>query len=135
VVSSPIASQACGAAPGKAGFVSGHSTKINGSDAAVRTVQNNDVLDIGISPGPSGWARGKHVIELDYEAKHQFVICDDFEDFNQDISGEWPIPVDRASVELDFSDGLPPNGASITPRPVQVQIFISTVSGLHCRLE
>ena len=87
--------------------------RVDGSEAAVRTIQDNPVLDIGISLEPAGLPRGKHVIELGYEARHQFLVYDDFEDFNQDISGGWTIPIDRLSVELDFNDGLP-NGASIT---------------------
>jgi hypothetical protein len=97
----------------KAGSFQDIWAKVDGSDAAIRTVQNNEVLDIGISLEPAGLSRGKHVIELGYEAKYQFLVYDDFEDFNQDISGGWTIPIDRARVELDFNDGVP-NGASIT---------------------
>jgi hypothetical protein len=64
----------------KAGSFQDIWAKVDGSDAAIRTVQNNEVLDIGISLELAGLSRGKHVIELGYEARHQFLVYDDFED-------------------------------------------------------
>lgn len=87
--------------------------RVDGSDAAVRTIQNNQVLDIGIFLEPAGLPRGKHIIELGYETRHQFLVYDDYEDFNQNVSGEWTVTIDKATVELNFPEGIP-GGASIT---------------------
>jgi hypothetical protein len=87
--------------------------RVDGSDAVVRTAPSDEGRNIELSVQPASWSRGKHVIELSYTAKHQFLVYDNFEDLNQDISGEWPIPIDKASVELNFPDGFP-SGASIT---------------------
>lgn len=87
--------------------------RVDGSDAVVRATQSDQDLDIAISAEPASWSRGKHVIELSYTAKHQFLVYDDFEDLNYNVSGHWPIPIDRASVELNFPGGIP-SGASIT---------------------
>ena len=86
---------------------------VDGSDALVRTTRKDEFWDVEISMAPAGWSRGKHLIELSYTAKHQFLVYDDFEDLNQNTSGQWPIPIDRASVELNFPSGIP-SGASIS---------------------
>jgi hypothetical protein len=97
----------------KAGSFQDIRARIDGSDAVVRTTQTNELLDLGVFLEPAGWSPGKHVVELAYTAKRQFLVYDDFEDLNENISGEWEIPIDRASVELNFPDGVP-SGASIT---------------------
>ena len=91
----------------KAGSFQDIRARVDGSDAVVRTTQSDNSLDVAISIAPASWSRSKHVIELSYTAKHQFLVYPDFEDLNQDISGEWPIPIDRASVELNFPGGNP----------------------------
>ena len=96
-----------GAQRAKAGLFQDIRAKVDGSHAAVSTTQNQESLDIAISIPPTAGAPGKHVIELSYAAKNQFLVYDDFEDLNQNISGEWPIPIDRASVELSFPSGIP----------------------------
>jgi hypothetical protein len=97
----------------KAGSFQDIQARVDGSDAVVRTTQSDNGLDVGLSIEPATWSRDKHVIELSYTAKHQFLVYDDFEDLNHDVSGQWPIPIDAASVELNFPGGIP-RGASIT---------------------
>ncbi len=87
--------------------------RVDGSEAVVRATQSDKELDVGVSIEPASWSRDKHVVELSYTAKHQFLVYDDFEDLNWNVSGHWPIPIDRASVELSFPGGIP-KGASIT---------------------
>lgn len=96
----------------KPGSVLNVRARVDGSDFPAHTTQDKDSLDIAIVH-PAAWSRGRHVIELSYTAKHQFLVYDDFEDLNQDISGEWPIPVERATVELSFPSGMP-EGTSIS---------------------
>ncbi len=81
--------------------------KVDGHDALVRTTEDKDVFDVAISTETGSLSRGNHLIELSYAAKHQFLVYDDFEDLNQDISGEWPVTIDKATVELDFPGRLP----------------------------
>jgi Predicted membrane protein (DUF2207) len=81
--------------------------RVDGHDAVVRTSEERNALDIGIATETGTLSRGNHVIELSYTAKHQFAIYDDFEDLNQDISGEWPVTIERATVELSFPGELP----------------------------
>jgi hypothetical protein len=81
--------------------------KVDGHDALIRTSEDGDVFDIGIAPESGTLSRGNHVIELRYIAKHQFAIYDSFEDLNQNISGEWPFSIEKATVELNFPEGLP----------------------------
>jgi len=89
----------------KAGGIQFINTKVDGSDGRVQTSTENNVFDIQVSPQSNHWSRGTHSIELHYTAKHQFLIYDDFEDLNQDISGEWQVPIDKADVELIFPAG------------------------------
>jgi Predicted membrane protein (DUF2207) len=97
----------------KAGSFQDIRATVDGSEALVRTTHNDEFWDVEISIAPASWSPSKHVIELSYTAKHQFLVYDDFEDLNQNISGKWPIPIDRASVELNFPSGIP-GGASIS---------------------
>jgi hypothetical protein len=83
--------KAAGPQRAKAGGFQSMSAKVDGSDGIVRTSQDNNIFDIHVSPQSSRWSRGTHSIELHNTAKHQFLIYDDFEDLNQDISGEWPV--------------------------------------------
>jgi hypothetical protein len=91
----------------KAGSFESVGAKVDGHDAVVGTRQDGDVFDIGIAAEIGILPRGKHVIELSYTAKHQFAIFDNFEDLNQNISGEWPVPIEKATVELNFPEGFP----------------------------
>ena len=82
--------------------------KVDGQDAQLQTQRQNDVLDIGVSIDGKEWTHGNHIVELSYVAKNQFVIYSDFEDLNENISGEWEVPIEKAIVEMDFPDGMPP---------------------------
>jgi hypothetical protein len=86
--------------------------KIDGRDAVLRTTVGGDVLDVGIAPETGTLPRGNHVIELSYTAKYQFTIYDDYEDTSLNISGDWPVVIARATVELNLPEA-PPKGASI----------------------
>src|SRR5947208_4079502 len=46
-----------------------------------------------------------------YRAKHQFAVYGNFEDLNQNISGDWPVTIEKATVELDFPSGMPPRSS------------------------
>jgi predicted membrane protein DUF2207 len=81
--------------------------KIDGHDAVVRTSEDQGVFDVGIAPETGTLSRGDHVIELSYTAKYQFLIYDSFEDLNQNVSGEWPVSIGKAAVELNFPGPLP----------------------------
>ncbi len=81
--------------------------KVDGHDVVLRTSEDGNVFDIGIATETGTLSRDNHVIELSYTAKHQFAICDNFEDLNQDISGDWPVSIEKATVELNFPEGLP----------------------------
>jgi hypothetical protein len=81
--------------------------KVDGYDAVLRTNESGNVFDIGIATQTGTLSRGTHVIELSYTAKHQFAIYSNFEDLNQNISGEWPVSIEKATVELNFPGGLP----------------------------
>jgi hypothetical protein len=91
----------------KVGSFESVSAKVDGHDAVAGTRQEGDVFDIGIATEIGILPPGKHLIELSYTAKHQFAIFDNFEDLNQNISGEWPVSIERASVELNFPEGFP----------------------------
>jgi Predicted membrane protein (DUF2207) len=90
----------------KVGSFQSVGAKVDGQVAAIRTSEDGNVFDIGIATETGTLSRGNHTIELSYTAKHQFAIYDDFEDLNQDISGEWPVSVEKATVELNFSEGF-----------------------------
>lgn len=81
--------------------------KIDGHDALLQTSVDGDVFDIGIGTEAGTLPRGYHLIELAYTAKHQFAIYGNFEDLNQDISGEWPVSIEKATVVLNLPEGLP----------------------------
>ena len=81
--------------------------QVDGQVAAIRVSEDGIAFDIGISTEIGTLSPGTHTIELRYTAKHQFAVYDDFEDLNQDISGEWPVSVERATVELNFPEGFP----------------------------
>jgi hypothetical protein len=98
----------------KAGSFESIKAQVDGSDAVVRaTEQAPDVFDIAIGTDTGTLSRGNHIVELHYLAKNQFFIYDDFEDLGQSVTGEWPVAVEKATVELTFSDGLP-EGAGIS---------------------
>jgi predicted membrane protein DUF2207 len=83
------------------------SAKVDGYDALLRTNESGNVFDIGIATQTGTLPRGNHIIELSYTAKHQFAIYHNFEDLNQNMSGEWPVSIEKATVELDFPGELP----------------------------
>jgi Predicted membrane protein (DUF2207) len=91
----------------KAGSFESVRAKVDGHDAVLRTNEDGNVFDIGIATEVGTLSRGNHVIDLSYRAKHQFAIFDNFEDLNQNISGEWPVSIERATVELNFPGELP----------------------------
>jgi hypothetical protein len=91
----------------KAGSFESVGAKIDGHDAVVGTSRDGDVFDIGIATEIGFLPRGEHVVELSYTARHQFAIFDNFEDLNQNISGEWPVSIEKATVELNFPEGYP----------------------------
>ena len=74
----------------KVGSFQSVGAKVDGQDAVVRTSEDGNVFDIGIATETGTLSWGNHVIELRYTAKHQFAIYDNFEDLNQNTSGEWP---------------------------------------------
>jgi hypothetical protein len=91
----------------KAGLFESVGAKVDGHDAVLRTNEDGNVFDIGIATEVGTLSRGNHVIDLSYTAKHQFAIFDNFEDLNQNISGEWPVSIERATVELNFPGEVP----------------------------
>jgi predicted membrane protein DUF2207 len=91
----------------KAGSFQSVSAKVDGHDAVLRTNESGNIFDIGIAAETGTLSRGNHVIELSYTAKHQFAVYDNFEDLNQNISGEWTVSIEKATVELNFPGELP----------------------------
>jgi len=91
----------------KVGSFQSVGAKVDGHDVVLRTNEDGNVFDIGIATEDGTLSRGNHVIELSYTAKHQFAIDHNFEDLNQNISGEWPVPIEKATVELNFPGELP----------------------------
>ena len=55
--------------------------KIDGHNAVLQKTEKGDMLDVGIVPETGTLSKGGHVIELNYTAKYQFLIFDNFEDF------------------------------------------------------
>lgn len=88
----------------KPGSIESIRAQVDGRDAQVTTEQA-DSFHIGI---PGSWSRGNHIIELSYTAKNQFSVYDSFEDLNENITGEWSVPIEKAVVELNFPAGVPP---------------------------
>jgi hypothetical protein len=98
----------------KAGSFESIEAQVDGRAAVVHAAeQAPDVFDIAIGTDAETLSRGNHIVELRYLAKNQFFIYDDFEDLGQSVTGEWPVTVEKATVELTFSDGLP-EGAGIS---------------------
>ncbi len=91
----------------KVGSFQSVGAKVDVHDAVLRTNEDGNVFDIGIATQAGTLSRGNHVIELSYTAKHQFAIYDSFEDLNQNISGDWPVSIEKATVELNFPGRLP----------------------------
>jgi hypothetical protein len=81
---------------------------VDGQDTDFHGIQDGQRFDIGVAAGTASLSRGSHVLELSYTAKHQFTIYDGYEDLSQDVSGEWPVPIEEAHVELNFPEGFPP---------------------------
>jgi hypothetical protein len=92
----------------KPGLFESIHAKVDGRDAQIKTTQENDTLDIGILAEGQGWTRGNHIIELSYAAKNQFAVYGNYEDLNLNVSGDWPVTIENATVELDFPSGMPP---------------------------
>jgi hypothetical protein len=98
----------------KAGSFESIEAQVDGRDAIVQAAeQASNVFDIAIGTNTGTLSRDNHIVELRYLAKNQFFIYDDFEDLGQSVTGEWPVTVEKATVELTFSDGLP-EGAGIS---------------------
>jgi hypothetical protein len=92
----------------KAGSFESIEAQVDGRDAVVHAAeQASGVFDIAIGTNTGTFSRDKHIVDLRYLAKNQFAIYDDFEDLNQSVTGEWPVTVEKATVELTFSAGLP----------------------------
>jgi hypothetical protein len=91
----------------KAGSFQTVEGKVDGQNAVLRSREDTNLFDIGIATETGTLSRGGHVIELSYAAKHQFAVYDTFEDLNQDISGEWPVPIEKATLEVTFPEGFP----------------------------
>jgi hypothetical protein len=81
--------------------------KADGRDAQVTTEQA-DSFHIGIPAESPSWSRGNHIVELDYTARNRFSVYDSFEDLNENITGAWSVPIEKAVVELNFPSGVPP---------------------------
>ena len=97
----------------KAGSFQSVDAKVDGQDALLRASEDKNVFDIAIGAKTGTLSRGNHVIELRYIAKHQFAVYNNFEDLNLNISGEWPVSIEKATVELTFPAAIPTE-ASIT---------------------
>jgi hypothetical protein len=80
---------------------------IDGQTALVRAGEDSGEFDIAIVPHDGALSRGDHAIEVIYDAKYQFAIYRDYEDFNQSVTGEWPLTVEKAAVVLSLPAGLP----------------------------
>jgi len=80
--------------------------KVDGRDAQV-TSEQSDIFHIGIPAEGGSWTRRNHIVELSYTAKNQLTDYGDYQDLNEDITGEWQVPIENAKVELDFPDGVP----------------------------
>lgn len=91
----------------KTGSFEAVAAKVDGEPAAVSTSEDGRFFDIRIATVAGTLSRGNHVIDLSYTALHQFAIYKNFEDLNQEITGEWPVSVEKATVELSFPDKLP----------------------------
>jgi Predicted membrane protein (DUF2207) len=91
----------------KPGSIESIRAKVDGRDAQVTTEQA-DRFHIGIPAESASWSRGNHIIELSYTAKNQFSVYDSFEDLNENITGAWSVPIEKAVVELNFPAGVPP---------------------------
>ena len=97
----------------RAGVFQSTQARVDGRNATLRFGEDPDFFDITIGPDAGTLSRGNHLIELSYIARNQFAIYDSSEDLNQNISGDWPVTLEKAAVELTFPEGLP-NGFSIS---------------------
>jgi Predicted membrane protein (DUF2207)/Ankyrin repeats (many copies) len=90
----------------KPGWFESIHAKVDGQDASV-TIEQSDIFHIGILAEGGKWGRGEHTIELNYVAKNQFTDYGDYQDLNQDITGGWAVPIQSATVEMNFPAGVP----------------------------
>ena len=81
--------------------------KVDGQDAKITVVRQDDWLEIQISTEPLPMGRGNHTIDLSYTATNQFTVYRNFEDLNIS-TGVWTVPVLKGTVELHFPSGMPP---------------------------
>lgn len=95
---------------------------VDGHDVQATTEQS-DIFHIGIPANGGNWTRGSHLVVLSYVAKNQLTDYGDYQDLNQNITGEWRVPIDKATVELEFPDGVPH------------QLSISADTGTEARFE
>ena len=84
--------------------------KVDGQDAKITAVRQDEWLEIQISTEPLPMGRGNHTIELSYTATNQFTMYSNYEDLNIS-TGVWPVPVQKATVELHFPSGMPPRAS------------------------
>jgi Predicted membrane protein (DUF2207) len=91
----------------KAGSFESVAAKVDGHDALLRTEVDKEVFHIEIVTVTGALPRGNHVIDLSYTAKNQFAIFHNSEDLNRNITGDWPVSIDKATVELHFPAKLP----------------------------
>jgi hypothetical protein len=91
----------------KVGSFQSFGVKVDGNDASFHISPDGDEADVEIAALGGTLSRGSHVIELSYTAKHQFEVYDNFEDFNQSITGVWPVSVEKSTVEVSFPEGVP----------------------------
>jgi hypothetical protein len=105
----PLRIKPASAERAKPGSFERFAVAIDGQPGTVDLNQVGDTLDVHISSSAGGLSQGRHLIELSYTGKRQFAVYNSFEDLNQDITGEWPIPIAKASVEVHFPPGLPPD--------------------------
>ena len=89
--------------------------QVDGRDAVIHSAeQAPDVFDIAIGTDTGTFSRGNHLVELRYLAGEPVLHLRRLRrSGSQSVTGEWPVTVEKATVELTFSDGLP-EGAGIS---------------------
>jgi hypothetical protein len=92
----------------KASSIESVSAKVDEVDGAIQIKRDNDGIEVHVMPPTNPWARGSHTVELHYIAKHQFRVYDGYDGLDKNISGVWPVPIEKADVQLFFPDGWPP---------------------------
>ena len=91
----------------RAGSIESVAAKVDGHDALLRTSVDKDMFRIVIVTKTGALPRGSHLVDLSYTAKNQFALLHDSEDLNRNITGDWPVSIERATVELTFPGKIP----------------------------